>query len=49
MRGGWKVNASEYNKQLSIEEKYRRTDKWKAKNNFGIYVIILTFVLLALF
>lgn len=49
MRGGWKVNATEYNRQMSIEERYRRTPEWKAKNNFGIYYVVLTIVLLCIF
>lgn len=49
MRGGWKVNASEYNHQLSLEQRYRQTDEWRRKNNFGIYWVVLTMVLLVLF
>lgn len=49
MRGGWKVNATEYNHQMSIEERYRRTTAFKAKNNFSIYWIVVTIILLALF
>lgn len=28
---------------------YRRTEEWRAKNNFGIFVVILTIVLLVIF
>jgi hypothetical protein len=46
MRGGWKVNATEMNRQLSIEQKYRQTQAWRAKNNFGIYYVLLAIFLL---
>lgn len=49
MRGGWKVNPTEIRRQQSIEARYRQTDEWKAKNNFGIYVVVLAIVLIALF
>jgi hypothetical protein len=49
MRGGYKLNATEYNRQKSIEARYRQTDEFKAKNSFGIYVVVLTIVLLVLF
>lgn len=49
MIGGYKVNATEYNLTQSLETRYRQTDEWKAKNNFRIYVVVLTIVLLALF
>lgn len=46
MRGGWKVNASEYNQYRSEYEKYRSSPQWKAKNNTGIMWVGLTIVLL---
>jgi hypothetical protein len=46
MRGGWKVNASEYNNFRTEQDKYRMSDKWRAKNNTGIYWVVLTIVLL---
>jgi len=49
VRGGYKVNATEYNRQQTIEQRYRQTDEWRAKNNFGIYIVILTALLLAIF
>lgn len=49
MRGGWKVNATEYNRQKSIEERYRQTTEWKAKNSFGIYWVVVAIVLLVIF
>jgi hypothetical protein len=49
MRGGWKVNATEYNHQMSLEAQYRETNEWRAKNNFGIYWVILAIILLAVF
>ena len=49
MRGGWKVNATEYNRQQTLEQRYRQTSAFKAKNGFAIYVILLTLTLLTLF
>lgn len=49
MRGGWKVNVTEFNRQQSLEARYRQTSEWKAKNNFGIFVTIFAIVALVLF
>lgn len=49
MRGGWKVTASEYNRQLDLTQQYNQTPPGQAKLNFGIFVPILAIVLLVLF
>lgn len=49
MIGGYKVNATSYNQYQNDMQMYRQTDQWKAKNNFRIYVVVLTIVLLVLF
>lgn len=49
MVGGWKVNATEYNNQKTLEQKYRQTSTFRAKNNTAIYWCMLTIVLLMIF
>lgn len=49
MRGGYKLNPTEYYRTKSMEAEYRQTPEWRAKNGFGIYVVILTIVLLVIF
>jgi hypothetical protein len=49
MRGGYKLNRTEYLTQKSIEARFRQTDKFQARNGFGIYVCVLAIVLLVIF
>lgn len=39
----------DYNRQKKIDQLYRQTEEWQDKNNFSIYVVVLTIVLLVLF
>ncbi len=49
MIGGYKVNATEVNRQRTIEQRYRATEQWRVKNAYSIYVVVLTIVLLFMF
>ena len=49
MIGGYKVNATSYNQYRDDMVSYHQTPQWKAKNNFRIYAVVLTILLLAIF
>jgi hypothetical protein len=38
-----------YEHQKYLQQLYHQTDEWRDKNNFGIFVIVLTIALIVFF